>query len=223
MAMAIIRTTSSLTLTSAHHTVILTGNHSITLPNANGATGRMYVIKNPTNADVSISSYLDVVGAGKTVIDSGSIVWIQSDGLAWQLVNNMSSGGDSGSSNGGGNSAGTPTGTLVNTMSINHFQENNSAFQISYGDYTGAVYAHEILVENSLYETIDNLSLVNQNNGASVSFTHVVADNGDGTYNHLFTINTPIVQFETYILEGDAVSPTGNRNNGCGCITFYEL
>ena len=223
MAMAIIRTTNNLTLNSAHHTVILTGNHTITLPNANGATGRMYVIKNPTNADVSISSYLDVVGADKTVIDSGSIVWLQSDGLAWQLVNNISAAGNSGGTGGGGNSAGTPTGTLVNSVQINHFQENNGAFQINYGDYTGASYAYEILVENSVYDTIDNLSLSIQDTGTSVSFTHVVNDNGDGTFNHLFTINTPLVQFATYILDGDGVSPNGNRNTQCGCVTYYQL
>jgi len=175
----------------------------------------MYVIKNPTNADVC---------ADKTVIDKESIVWLQSDGLAWQLVNNMSGGGDSGGSSGdGGNSAGTPTGTLVNSVQINHFQENNGVFQINYGDYTGASYAYEILVENSLYDTINNLSLVNQNNGATISFTHVVADNGDNTYNHLFTINTPLGNNHTYILTGAGVSPSGNRNKQCGCVTYYQL
>ena len=38
-------TSGNLTLDDTHHTIILSGNHNITLPAANSCNGRVYIIK----------------------------------------------------------------------------------------------------------------------------------------------------------------------------------
>lgn len=82
-----ITTTAALTLTESHFTVIIGGNHAITLPAANTCTGRMYVIKNPTANTPAISSYRNLSGAAVTALTANSILWLQSDGTNWQRVN----------------------------------------------------------------------------------------------------------------------------------------
>ena len=51
VAKSILTTTSNLTLTEDHHTLIIGGNHNIILPNANSCSGRIYIIKNPAISD----------------------------------------------------------------------------------------------------------------------------------------------------------------------------
>ena len=82
----IISTTGSLTLNDTHYTVILTGNHSITLPAANSCNGRIYVLKNPTANTPTISSYIDLKGTASTTLNSESSMWLQSDGTNWQQI-----------------------------------------------------------------------------------------------------------------------------------------
>ncbi|PTT75987.1 MULTISPECIES: hypothetical protein [unclassified Chryseobacterium] len=80
-------TTAALTLTESHFTIIIGGNHAITLPAANTCTGRMYVIKNPTTNTPAISSYRNLSGTAVTALTANSIVWLQSDGTNWQRIN----------------------------------------------------------------------------------------------------------------------------------------
>lgn len=86
VAMSITVTTGNLTLTEDHHTIILGGAHTITLPNANSCEGRLYIIKNTSNNFRTISAYLNERGLNDTRVDSRSILWIQSDGTNWQQV-----------------------------------------------------------------------------------------------------------------------------------------
>lgn len=88
----IFNTTADLSLNTTHHTIILGGQHSITLPNANDALnlGRIYIIKNPNASNTTISNYLDNGGAIKTSIIANSNLWLQSDGTVWQQINNFS-------------------------------------------------------------------------------------------------------------------------------------
>ena len=83
---AITNTTGDLALTENHHTIILGGNHTLTLPNANTCQGRIYVVKNPTNNATIISNYLNLSGTGISTINDNSIIWLQSDGTDWQQI-----------------------------------------------------------------------------------------------------------------------------------------
>lgn len=89
---AITTTTTNFILNEDNHTVILGGNHSVTLPAANTCSGRFYVIKNPTNFVNTISNgatggYINTSGNDVTTILSQSVLWVQSDGTNWQQVN----------------------------------------------------------------------------------------------------------------------------------------
>jgi len=85
---SIISTSGNLTLTEDHHTVIITGPHNITLPAANTCEGRVYLIKNRTNSNQTISTYVDLTNTNQTTITSESILWIKSDDTNWQQINN---------------------------------------------------------------------------------------------------------------------------------------
>jgi len=91
---SIISTTGNLTLTEDHHTIIITGAHSITLPAANTCEGRVYLIKNRTNSDQTISTYTDLTNTNQTTVVSESILWVKSDGTNWQQINNNSGSGN---------------------------------------------------------------------------------------------------------------------------------
>ena len=86
-ATAIFTTVGDLTLSEVHHTIIIDGNHDITLPNANTCIGRIYILKKPTTLVSLISAYIDNLGASSTTLDDG-ITQLQSDGTNWQQINN---------------------------------------------------------------------------------------------------------------------------------------
>ncbi|WP_074408364.1 hypothetical protein [Aquimarina megaterium] len=85
---SIISTTGNLTLTENHHTIHITGTHNITLPNANTCEGRIYILKNSTNANRTISTYRDLTNSNQATIASESVLWIKSDGTNWQQISN---------------------------------------------------------------------------------------------------------------------------------------
>lgn len=85
---AIIRTTGNLTLTEEHYTVIITGAHNITLPNANTCSGRIYVIKNISGGNRSISpDYKNLSNSNVGTLPENRVRWLQSDGTEWQQIN----------------------------------------------------------------------------------------------------------------------------------------
>ncbi|TBN04289.1 hypothetical protein EYD45_06620 [Hyunsoonleella flava] len=79
-------TSGNLTLDDTHHTVVLGGNHSITLPAANTCAGRIYIVKNPTTNTPIVSSYLDLTGTAATILNSETTISLQSDGTNWQQI-----------------------------------------------------------------------------------------------------------------------------------------
>lgn len=79
-------TAGNLTLDDTHHTVILGGNHNITLPAANTCNGRIYVIKNPTTNTPTISSFHDLTGTATIALSAETTIWLQSDGTNWQQI-----------------------------------------------------------------------------------------------------------------------------------------
>jgi hypothetical protein len=94
LSTAIITAGSNLSLGENHHTVIINSNISITLPAANGATGRIYVLKNTTNSARAISNYVNASGGTSNQISAQSTLWVQSNGSTWNSI----SGSDSSSS-----------------------------------------------------------------------------------------------------------------------------
>lgn len=88
LALAVIKTNGNLTLTENHYSIIINGTHNITLPNANTCVGRIYVIKNPTANNRTISNYTNLSGTtNSNNIPARTSLWIQSDGSAWQQIN----------------------------------------------------------------------------------------------------------------------------------------
>lgn len=80
-------TTTNLTLTASHHTVVITGGTpTITLPAASGNDGRTYRIVNQTSAARTISAYLDFTGSTATTIPANNSITLQTDGTSWYLV-----------------------------------------------------------------------------------------------------------------------------------------
>lgn len=82
----IITTIGALTLDDTHHTVILSGNHNITLPAANTCLGRVYIVKNPTGNTPTVTSYINLSGTASTIINSETTLNLQSDGTNWQQI-----------------------------------------------------------------------------------------------------------------------------------------
>jgi len=84
---AITSTSGDLTLTAAHFSVIVKGAHTITLPSASGATGRIYVIANKHSAAITISAYYNLTDSSVTSVTERSSVIIQSNGTSWNQIN----------------------------------------------------------------------------------------------------------------------------------------
>jgi len=215
LATAIIKTIGNISLNATHHTVILGGNHSVTLPTASTSTGRMYIIKNPNGSTVSTSSYLDESGSSKNELKSNSIIWLQSDGSDWQLINNISSSNNTSAGNNGNGITGTPT----NAITADHMDDGQNGtannFTLNIRNTTGAPIDYEVLIENTPYATIPGLVLNNH--------TYQAIDNGDGTYNHIFTSTSSLGSFASIsITGGNNIQPPGSGLS-CGCVSFYEL
>jgi hypothetical protein len=59
---------------------------TITLPVAGSFSNRLYVIVNQTGSAVNISSYNDLAGITKTIVDAGSSITIVSNGVNWLQI-----------------------------------------------------------------------------------------------------------------------------------------
>lgn len=86
LSLEITTTVGNLTLDETNHTIVLSGNHVITLPVANTCQGRIYVVKNPTTNSPTISTYNNLKGNATTSISSETTIKLQSDGTNWQQI-----------------------------------------------------------------------------------------------------------------------------------------
>ena len=226
LATSIIKTSANLSLNQNHHTIILGGDHTITLPSTSNSLGRMYIIKNPTNNQISISNYLDETGSPASTISENTIIWLQSDGADWQLINNISnssnssSGGTAGDTGGGTGGSGGPMGVLTTDITSDYIDDGQNGssnnFQIQVRNTTGTIFnSFEVLIDDAPYATIPGLILTN--------YTYEVIDNGDATYDHIFTSIAPLGAYESrHINGGSGISPPGSGAS-CACVSFYEL
>ncbi|WP_109299826.1 hypothetical protein [Aquimarina sp. AU474] len=127
---SILNTTGNLTLTEDHHTIVITGTHNITLPAANTCEGRMYVIKNRTNVNRTISTYVDLTNSNQSTITNESMLWIKSDGTNWQQINNNSDSGSSVIVSADANNditTGTDGGAFYNAPNVRVFEAYDNA------------------------------------------------------------------------------------------------
>lgn len=88
LSMAIHTTSTNITLTEDHYTVIVTSNLDITLPAASSCKGRIYVLKNTHSSNVDISpNFIDSEGVSRGRIVRESVTQLQSDGNNWHQIN----------------------------------------------------------------------------------------------------------------------------------------
>ena len=82
--------TASTILTDNDYTVVLkSGTYSgtaVTLPAVSTCKGRIYIVKNMSTANRSISSYISKTGTSSTTLLSNRIYSFQNDGVEWQLI-----------------------------------------------------------------------------------------------------------------------------------------
>tara|TARA_R110000868_G_scaffold411448_1_gene704028 strand:- start:5900 stop:7501 length:1602 start_codon:yes stop_codon:yes gene_type:complete len=91
LSTAITTASSNLTLDESHYTVIINSNISINLPAANGASGRVYVLKNTTTSAKTISNYINGTGGTSNQISPQSTLWVQSNGSTWNSISGSNS------------------------------------------------------------------------------------------------------------------------------------
>jgi len=96
LSLGVFTTTGAINLNESHHTIIISGNHFVNLPGANAVSGRIYVLKNSTNTDTFISNYIDLSNTNQNTVPANTVIWLQSNGANWQLINNISGAGGAG-------------------------------------------------------------------------------------------------------------------------------
>ncbi|SNR15359.1 hypothetical protein [Tenacibaculum jejuense] len=183
---SVFTTTGNLTLTEDHYSVIINGNHTITLPNANTSNGREYVLKNSTGNTISISNYLNLSNTNSNSITPNSTLKIQSNGSNWHQMNNNSSttGGSSG------------TLTYVDkfnstdaTITVADFNTNGTliplnSVRLSSGSVANTTNDQVQVTQAGLYEITYTVSLRKENgndfnNGGNSSLEIVVCQNNN--------------------------------------------
>ncbi len=116
--------------------------------------------------------------------------------------------------------SGVPTGTLTTDLTINNFDDGqNGAFnpyQLQVQNTTATPFNYEIYIQNVPYASIPGLNLGNH--------TLITTNNGDGTFNYLYTSTAVIGAFQNVIISGSGAAPSPQGiGPACGCISFYKL
>ncbi|WP_299255174.1 hypothetical protein [uncultured Aquimarina sp.] len=178
VAQSLITTTGNLTLDEDHHTVIIGGNHMITLPNANTCNGRVYILKNHTGATITISSYQDLSNAGQTTISANTVITVQSDGANWHLISNLSGGGGTSSNLTYVDKYNTTNSDIsVNGFNNNGFQIPLNTARVSSGSINNIANDQVQITETGIYEVSYTVSVIKDENANRPSFEVVVSEN----------------------------------------------
>jgi hypothetical protein len=116
----------------------------------------------------------------------------------------------------------TPTGTLTDEFNLNELNDENvsSPWQLGFlsPSYSGS-FNYEILLDDVPY-TLNNINLGDH--------TVIENDNGDGTFDYLFTSTSPIqgyYQYRQISADPPAPTPSGSAGSGssCDCVSFYLI
>ncbi len=116
--------------------------------------------------------------------------------------------------------SGTPTGTLTNDLTVSFFADGQfgpgNPYQLQVQNTTAIPFSYEIYIVNVPYASIPGLNLGNH--------TVNITNNGNNTYNYLFSSTVQLGAFQTTQIlgSGGAPSPPGT-GTACSCITFYKL
>ncbi|TCI84570.1 hypothetical protein [Tenacibaculum sp. M341] len=179
---SITTTTGNLTLTEDHYSIIINGNHTITLPNANTCLGREYILKNVTSNNINISNYLNLSNNNTNSVAGNSTLSIQSDGTNWHQMSNENNG-----SSGGGSSTLTYIDKFNNgnsTLSVNGFNTNGTliplnSVRVSNGSVNNINNSQVQITEAGLYEISYSVSILKASNFNRPSFEVVVCENNN--------------------------------------------
>ncbi|MEM9549506.1 MAG: hypothetical protein AAGA77_26285, partial [Bacteroidota bacterium] len=115
-----------------------------------------------------------------------------------------------------------PSGTNTNDFNLLQLADSNPSVPWQMG-FTGPSYDgsfnYEILLDNVPY-TLNNINLGDH--------TVIEHDNGDGTFDYLFTSTSPLPGYNQYrqiTADPPAPTPSGSVGSGigCGCVSFYIL
>ncbi|MDP2541432.1 hypothetical protein [Tenacibaculum discolor] len=180
-------TTNNLTLTEDHYSIIINGNHTITLPNASTCEGREYVLKNITSNSINISSYRNLSNVNTSLIEANTVLKIQSNGSNWHQINNSAT-----TTSGGATSTLTYIDKYNNvnsTVRVNDFNTNGTLIPLnSVRLYSGPINnrnnSQVQITETGLYEITYTVSLRKENgndfnNRTNNSFEIVVCQNNN--------------------------------------------
>ncbi|MDH7444101.1 immunoglobulin domain-containing protein [Aquimarina sp. 2201CG14-23] len=113
-----------------------------------------------------------------------------------------------------------PSGALTTDMIVNFFDDGQNGvgnpYQLQVQNNTAIGFSYQIWIQNVPYASIPGLSLINH--------TLNTINNGDGTYNYLFTSTSPLGAFQSRSITGSGSAPTPlGIGIACGCISFYKL
>ncbi|SFJ58442.1 hypothetical protein, partial [Olleya namhaensis] len=119
---------------------------------------------------------------------------------------------------GSGTNTATPTGAITGNLVSDNFQDGNgnAPFDLQIRNNSGTTFAngYQILLDNVPYSSIPNLNLGDH--------TLVINDNGDGTYDYLFSYTNSVAAWASVPkITGDLPVPAGTGSS-CGCVTFYS-
>lgn len=245
---SIVTTTGNLSLTEDHHTIILGGNHTITLPGANSCEGRIYVIKNGGTFTTTISAYENEQGSSSTFIGENTIIWLQSDGANWQQVTN--SGGSSGFqtlSQSGTNVTLSNSGGTISVADNDNDASNevNTAFTssgntLTITDSNSALPATIVnsnvlsIASGKITSTVNGISstpvtLPSGGNGKSLYSVTTTGANADYSYNapnnsnNFYQMDSALPQTSIAVVSGDIVDVRVNISEDFTNDTYYDM
>ncbi len=165
LSMSTITPTGNITLDESHYTVIINSNLSVTLPAANGASGRIYVIKNTTNSARTISTYVNSIGGNSTQISAQSTLWLQSNGSTWNSISSNSGASTIVSTDANNSiSVGTDGGAYLKINYGGRWTNTNTSTDLNVDNTVAPIFGAENYKDdgNNLYEVSGNTLVVKE-------------------------------------------------------------
>ncbi|PKG50663.1 collagen-like protein, partial [Olleya sp. 1-3] len=145
-------------------------------------------------------------------------VWYFNTSATKEVITDVIVANDGGSGDTGSTNTATPTGTLTTSLVSDNFQDGNSnaPFDLQIRNNSGTTFTngYQILLDNVPYSSIPNLNLGDH--------TLTINDNGDGTYDYLFSYTNSVAAWASVPnITGGLPVPAGTGSS-CGCVTFYS-